>query len=238
MFKTNKLYPKDTSTWEKVTFWVTELTMIAALVYILIRLITTTEGAEAVASQYSLTLLQTIIGLVIIHIPWFIERRVKIIIPSFMNILFLVFLFCSICLGEFGNFYYRIPYWDNILHFMSAVMIAALAFSLINAFFENKIEGIHPVFVMIFTICFAVTVEVVWEFYEFGVDYFLGMNMQKFLTEDGIALTGQEALMDTMIDLVVGFIGSVFAAGIGYISLIKKNSLVRRVILRKEEKPL
>ena len=234
MFKTNKLYPKDTSTWEKVTFWVTELTMIAALVYILIRLITTTEGAEAVASQYSLTLLQTIIGLVIIHIPWFIERRVKIIIPSFMNILFLVFLFCSICLGEFGNFYYRIPYWDNILHFMSAVMIAALAFSLINAFFENKIEGIHPVFVMIFTICFAMTIEVVWEFYEFGVDYFLGMTMQKFVTEDGTLLIGQAALADTMVDLIVGFAGSVLASLVGYLSLTKKNILIRKLILRKE----
>ena len=234
MFKTNKLYPKDTTTIEKLIYWITELTMIFSLIYILVRLLWTTEGVEVVASDYSLMLLQTVLGLVIIHIPWLFERKIKLIIPSFMNILYMVFLFCSICLGEFGNFYYRIPYWDNILHFMSAVMIAALAFSVINSFFENKIEGIHPMFVMIFTICFAVTIEVIWEFYEFGVDYFLGMTMQKFITEDGTLLIGQAALFDTMIDLVVGFAGSVLASFIGYMSLTKKNILLRKIILRKE----
>ena len=234
MFKTNKLYPRDTTTLEKIIFWITELTLIFSLVYILVRLLWTTEGVEVIASDYSLMLLQTVIGLIIIHIPWFIERKVKVIIPSFMNILFIVFLFCSICLGEFGNFYYRLSNWDNILHFMSAVMIAALAFSVINSFFENKIEGIHPMFVMIFTICFAMTIEVVWEFYEFGVDYFLGMTMQKFVTEDGTLLIGQAALADTMVDLIVGFAGSVLASLVGYLSLTKKNILIRKLILRKE----
>ena len=74
--------------------------------------------------------------------------------------------------------------------------------------------------VISFGICFALASGVVWEVFEYGVDTFLGQNMQ--ITE---GLIGREAIKDTMIDLISVTGGTIV------ISIL--DSFLRK---RKEEK--
>ena len=73
--------------------------------------------------------------------------------------------------------------------------------------------SMSPAFVALFTLCFALTLDVLWEIYEFTVDALFQTNMQKYALEGGEALTGQAALQDTMGDLIVDFIGALGIAG-------------------------
>jgi uncharacterized membrane protein YjdF len=95
---------------------------------------------------------------------------------------------------------------------------------------------LNPLFTAIFAFCFSMTLGVFWEFYEYFVDGMLGLNMQRFLQEDGTALIGREALCDTMQDLITDAIGALFTSFVGYVSLKFKKGWVEKVMLYKHPK--
>ena len=188
--------------------------------------------------DYVLMLLQCILGLIVMMLPWFIERKFKLQIPSMMNIMFLIFLFCAVYLGEVQAFYYKVAHWDDILHCFSGGMLGALGFSVISLLNNNEQISLQlsPKFVAIFAFCFALTLGVFWEIYEFTVDGLLSLNMQKFALEDGTLLQGRAALFDTMKDLIVDAVGAFIICIIGYISLKKKKGWIRSFIIRRKKK--
>ena len=81
---------------------------------------------ERLKSDYVLMLVQCVLGMVVLLLPSVIARRLKIEIPSGMMILFVIFLYCAIYLGEVRSFYYHIQSWDTVLHWFSGAMIGAL----------------------------------------------------------------------------------------------------------------
>ncbi|WP_230203696.1 hypothetical protein [Bacillus massiliigorillae] len=178
---------------------------------------------DRVKSDYVLMILQCVTGCIVIFLPSKVEKRFRIDIPDIMEIMYFLFLFCAIYLGEVRNFYYKVPYWDLILHCFSAAMLGALGF-LIVQFFNNTEKlniRLSPFFVALFAFCFAVTCGTVWEIYEFLADGVLGTNMQKFITADGIVLTGHEAVSDTMEDIIVDALGALVVTVIGYLNISK-----------------
>ena len=178
-------------------------------------------GFGRVKSDYVLMLVQCVLGMFAMLLPGIFQKRLRVSIPSKMLLFYALFLYCAIYLGEVRAFYYNIPHWDTILHTFSGVLLGTLGFSLITLLNKTDTIPIHlsPAFVALFTLCFGVTLGVVWEFYEFFVDGMLQTNMQKYMLEGGEALIGREALVDTMKDLIVDFIGAVFISVVGYISL-------------------
>lgn len=164
-------------------------------------------------------LIQCILGLVVMMIPTFIERKLSISIPNYMYVMYFIFLYCAIYLGEVRSFYYLIPYWDTILHAFSGAMLGALGFSLISILNNTKEIDLElsPFFISLFAFCFAVAAGAIWEIYEFSVDSLLTLNMQKYMLEDGTPLIGQEALADTMKDLIVDAISALVISTAGYI---------------------
>jgi ABC-type multidrug transport system permease subunit len=186
---------------------------------------------ERVKSDYVLMLLQCIVGSIIIFIPSSVEHRYHIDIPDLMEIIYFIFLFCAIYLGEVRNFYFKIPYWDSILHCFSAAMLGAVGFMIIN--FLNNSEKLNiqlsPFFVALFAFSFALTCGTIWEVYEFAADGLLGTNMQKFITGNGIVLIGREALTDTMEDFIVDALGALIVAIIGYFDLRKKHIQTKNI---------
>ncbi len=185
---------------------------------------------ELVKSDYILMILQCVVGMIVIFLPSQAEKKFGIDIPDTMEIIYFIFLFCAIYLGEVRNFYYKIPYWDTILHAFSAAMLGFLGFILVQFFNQHSIKGtqLSPFFVSLFAFCFAVTCGVVWEIYEYLADHILGTNMQKFMTATGTILSGHNALGDTMKDIIVDVIGALIVVIIGYIhlkNLERKNNL-------------
>lgn len=188
-------------------------------------------------TDYILMFLQCLVGIFAMLLPKFLHERISIRIPAGMMLLYAIFLYCSIYLGEVRSFYYHIPHWDTILHTFSGLMLGILGFSFITILngTEKVPINLSPIFVVIFAFSFAVTLGVIWEFYEFFADGILGTNMQKFATEVGEKMIGRAALMDTMKDLLVDSIGAFVAAVIGYISLKHKKGWVERFLLKKDK---
>lgn len=185
-------------------------------------------------SDYVLMLIQCLLGIAAIFLPSILEKKWKFEIPSSMEILYVIFLYCAIFLGEVRNFYYTFPHWDKILHTFSGAMLGALGFSVVTIMNKNKRWRLNlsPAFIAFFALCFSITLGVVWEIYEFTFDGILGLNMQKFALENGAELIGRLALKDTIKDLIVGGIGAFIISMIGFISLKYKKGWLKKVEIR------
>lgn len=172
-------------------------------------------------ADYALMLVECVLGLVVIHIPTFLEKRLKFELPTILYVLYMIFLYCSITLGEVRSFYYTIPYWDTFLHAFSSVMTGLFGYMLVTIINRDEkiLVRLSPFFVAMFAFCFSVMIGAVWEVYEFSIDGLLGLNMQKHTLSDGTALIGHAALTDTMKDVIVDICGALIASVIGYISL-------------------
>lgn len=205
--------------------------LILCIIYIIFKIITSpSEIANSneyvkVKSDYVLMLVQCLLGLVVMMIPSIIERKKAIDIPDNMEILYFIFLYLAIVLGEVRDFYYLIPHWDTILHAFSGGMLASLGFFLINILNNSKNIEYHltPFFVALFSFCFALAAGAIWEIYEFLIDGLLSLNMQKFALADGTKLVGRAALADTMEDIIVDALSALVISIIGYSSLKKKD---------------
>lgn len=183
-----------------------------------------------VKGDYILMFLQCVLGLIVLWLPSIITRNLEVEIPNFMLVLFTIFLYCAIFLGEVRSYYYNVPNWDTMLHTFSGAMLGALGFSFV-AILNNSKEvpmNLSPVFVALFAFFFAISLGVFWEIYEYTADGILGTNMQKFGTEDGALFLGHAALRDTMKDLIVDTVGAGVMSFIGYISLKYKKGWVQQ----------
>ena len=67
------------------------------------------------------------------------------------------------------------------------------------------------------------------------MDGLLGMNMQKFMLENGTQLVGRAALADTMEDMIVDAIGAGVMCIIGYFTLLRKGRKNSSEIAPSEE---
>jgi len=217
------------------------ITFVASIIFTIIRIALAptvapiSDIAVRVKSDYALMLLQCIFGVFAMFVPGLLMHRFRLSIPSGMIVAYALFLYCAIYLGEVRNFYFIIPHWDTILHAFSGAAIGALGFSIVSLL--NKSEtvafSLSPVFVALFAFCFAIALGVVWEIYEFSIDYFLNTNMQKYALESGEQLVGQAALTDTMKDLIVDAIGAFAISVIGYISLKYNKGWLDRLHIKK-----
>lgn len=119
--------------------------------------------------------------LVLFLVPSFLERRLRIDIPSVMEVLILLFIFAAEILGELGSYYLQYPYWDTMLHTTNGFLCAAFGFSLVDILSRNKQEKfrLSPFYMALTAFCFSMTVGVVWEFFEYGMDCFFHTDMQK-----------------------------------------------------------
>lgn len=122
-----------------------------------------------------------ILTLILFMVPQFLDRKLSVTIPPGLETVILIFIFSAEILGEINAFYVKIPIWDTILHTTNGFLMAAIGFALIDLFNRSDRFSIKmsPYFVAFFAFCFSMTVGVMWEFFEFSMDWFFGMDMQK-----------------------------------------------------------
>ena len=119
-------------------------------------------------------------SLLLFTIPTFIEDKFKIEFPTVLESTVYVFIFAAEILGEINNFYGIIPFWDSILHSLNGFLCAGIGFSLVDLLNENsKALDMSPIFVSIVAFCVSMTIGVCWEFFEYGMDKHLNLDMQK-----------------------------------------------------------
>ena len=220
-------------TYRTLMYWLVMTSFIFSLVYVPLR--SYLDESYRSGGAYKIMIFQTVCGIIEINLPSFLEKRFNLKIPRLFAIMFLVFVWGAIFLGEVADFYYRFPFWDDILHLWSSMMLGFLGFSLIEILNNDKKHNkvsLSPIFVCIFATLFTVSIGALWEIYEFISDGILGINMQKYalgsaISDTGVTLLeGREALKDTMTDLIVDFIGGLVASAVGYVSIIKNTGWI------------
>lgn len=220
-----------------ILYWLNLISFAIPTVYLIFRIVLSQNIAEDTVeyrtrAEYVLMLIQCVLGLIVVHLPTIIERKFKFEIPKILTTIYLIFLYCAIFLGEVKNFYFAVPHWDDILHCISSIMNGLFGFMVVTILNHDKKVRIHlsPFFLALFAFCFSVSVGAIWEIYEFLADGLLGLNMQKFMLEDGTMLIGHAALSDTMTDIVVDCCGALIATVIGYLSIKNKTGWVHDYI--------
>ena len=122
-----------------------------------------------------------ILTLILFTIPTIIDKKLNIALPNALESIILLFIFSAEILGEVQNFYGIFKGWDSILHTINGFLCAAIGFSLIDIL--NRSEKFHtkmtPAFVALVAFCFSMTIGVLWEFFEFGMDVTFKTDMQK-----------------------------------------------------------
>lgn len=121
-----------------------------------------------------------LLSLILLFAPLFIQNKFEITLPNDLEIAIYLFIFSAEILGEIDNFFGIIPYWDIILHTINGFLATAVGFSLVDLLNRNsKNINLSPFYLCLVAFCFSMTIGVLWEFFEYGCDKFLNVDMQK-----------------------------------------------------------
>lgn len=195
-----------------------------------------------------------VLTLILFTVPSIVERRLHIDLPDTLEVMILFFIFAAEIMGEIQEYYLLIPFWDTVLHTINGFLFAAIGFCLVNVLNDNKHVSLSlsPFYMAVTAFCFSMTIGVLWEFFEWGMDSWFGLDMQKDTilqafntvnldpgghnipfhvrnvadavlvfsdgTRQAMGLGGylDIGLLDTMMDLLVNFVGAVVFSVIGY----------------------
>jgi hypothetical protein len=150
--------------------------------------------------------------LVLFLLPTVFERALMIDLPNTMEIIIMLFIFAAEILGEISSFYTTFKGWDTILHTLNGFLCAAIGFALVDML--NRTErfslSLSPVFMSIVAFCFSMTIGVLWEFFECGMDQLMALDMQKDAVVHSISSvmldpTGKNnrVLIENIVDTIV-----------------------------------
>ena len=122
-----------------------------------------------------------VLTLFLFGVPNMVQHRLDIELPNTLEIIILLFIYAAEILGEINAYYVTFPYWDTVLHTLNGFLCAAIGFSLLDILNrdERLAFKLSPVYLAVVAFCFSMTIGVLWEFFEFGMDRLFMMDMQK-----------------------------------------------------------
>ena len=150
-------------------------------VYTILRLIVlATLVSSILRGEYESAFICLLV-LILFILPFFIQQNFGIQLPTTLEIIILLFIFAAEILGELEGYFITYPNWDTMLHTTTGFLSAATGFSLIDILNRNSRIKFHlsPIYVALAAFCFSMTVGVLWEFFEFGMDRLFHLDMQK-----------------------------------------------------------
>lgn len=217
------------------------------IVYIVLRVLVVITLIASALDQNWNNVFMCVLTLILFLIPSILDKRFKIELPNTLEIIILLFIFAAEILGEIKEYYVMFEKWDDMLHTMNGFLCAAIGFAMIDIL--NRSDKVRltlsPIFIGVVAFTFSMTIGVLWEFYEFSMDYLTGSDMQKdtILTSissiifnpegansavtipiESVVVNGTEwnyggyidiGLYDTMHDLWVNCVGAVVFSIIG-----------------------
>lgn len=127
-----------------------------------------------------------------------------------------LFAVAALLLGEAMDVYEAIWWWDDMLHGLSGVILAFVGLLVVYFFNARRTMVLSSIFVTVFAFCFAMTMGVFWEVYEFTMDIFFHTTMQQWNMGEpartlGVSFQGM-GLRDTMSDLIIATVGAIIGS--------------------------
>lgn len=194
---------------------------IERIIYYFIRITILIAIISSIINQNWVILFISVLSLFFTFLPVIIERNYKIDLPTEFEIIIVLFIYAGLFLGEVHKYYTKFWWWDVILHTTSGILFGFLGFLILFILYHtNKIKA-KPFTIAIFSFSFALAIGTIWEIFEFSMDYFFGLNMQK------------SGLADTMGDLIVNSLGALFTSIIGFIYLKGRKTYLFDKLLKR-----
>lgn len=148
--------------------------------------------------------------LVTITLPYILGKIFKIKIDNKLKFIYILFVFCAHFLGATVELYNKISWYDKLCHTLSGVLTSYGALLMLTIIKNCSIK--NKCFNIIYMICITLAVASLWEIFEYSSNILFGGDAQK-VVETGVN--------DTMQDIIVAFIGSLFVCLIyGFYSTI------------------
>lgn len=150
-------------------------------VYVVLRLIVVAELVLSILRGEYESAFICLLVLILFILPFFIQQNFGIQLPTTLEIIILLFIFAAEILGELEGYFITYSNWDTMLHTTTGFLCAATGFALIDILNRNsRIKfQLSPIYVALAAFCFSMTVGVLWEFFEFGMDRLFHLDMQK-----------------------------------------------------------
>jgi glucose dehydrogenase len=148
-------------------------------------------------------LAMSLIALLCTFLPVFFERRYKLALPIEFHLVLVVFIYCTLFLGEVGNAYRRFWWWDMMLHASSGIVVGFVGFLMLYIPYVQKKLQMPNRLIAFFSFCMGLAAGAIWEIYEFTSDLLLHTSMQ-------------HGNGDTMHDLVTDAVGALLISMAGY----------------------
>jgi len=172
------------------------------------------QGLILLAAAFSLTRGEFFLGLsagvafLLTMMPSLMTRNLRLCLPWEVNFLVAFSLYLHV-MGHVGEYYVLLaPYYDKLTHLVSSITVAVIAFFLaILAEYQGDVRLTRQA-IVVFILVSTLAAGTVWEIYEFVVDQAFDAGLQ-------------HGNADTMMDLIMDFIGAAIVAAIAAIALAK-----------------
>ncbi len=155
-------------------------------------------------------------------------------VPYILLGVLIVFAIAALVAGELLGAYKSFWWWDDMLHTISGVIVGLVGFLMVYFFNARYNMAISPLFIAVFAFAFATVIAVGWEIFEFTMDALFRANMQRWSQPDTVWLIGREyqgdGLRDTISDLIVGWVGALFASVFAYLAYKHEKPAVLRAM--------
>ena len=117
----------------------------------------------------------------LLYVPSWIQVKFHIELPPALEITVLCFIYAAEVLGEVNAFYVVVPHWDTMLHTLNGFLAAAVGFAMVVLLNDDErlTFDLSPFFLALMAFCFSMTIGVLWEFFEFAMDWFFHTDMQR-----------------------------------------------------------
>lgn len=219
---------KELSVPEYISWWLLR----AVQLFVLIRLIIT-DITNTNVLLLSLNLLATFtVPLVrLLLFPKKVFTRLSFRAQTWLNIM----VFFGSFLGQGMQWNHTVTSWDKVLHLLAGFVIVFIGNELAGMFLDND-DKVSPLFRTYSSVGFSFIAIVVWEVFEFFVDYYwpLSSNQAYNIKPDrdpfffaifgyGAQNENQWAVFDTNVDMLCAVVGSIPAAVLLWALLNRKR---------------
>jgi hypothetical protein len=246
----NKVMKNET----KENVWTGILSGIFASLYLACFIYGAYEYPHQVTSTSPLlVMLSALGGMILSFLPYLTKSLLKIKLAPLTNLFIQIFGLMGIGFGETLDCYYRFPFWDDVMHFLSGIWVSYLAYAFLYATMGEDHLSHRRAYLSFGALAVSLSVGLLWEVYEFSFDSFFGTDMQKTIPEGALFNGGNSfadlvgtdeeiasffrsskgyryAIADTMSDLLECFGGSLlFQVILGFV-IRKKPDFGRGLI--------
>ena len=107
--------------------------------------------------------------------PWLFERLFHVRLGAKLKCVLLLYAVAGPVGGNAYRLYYLIPWWDKFMHLLCGVVFAMIGYSAPDALEPQNRHG--RAIKRLCAVATALSIAVLWEFFEFGGDRLLGLDL-------------------------------------------------------------